>query len=53
MDDQIIVYVQEILGAAPAGLEPLEYVVASVLLVMLCMSAVNLISGIFRWIGGI
>lgn len=53
MDEQIIVYVQEILGAAPAGLESLEYVVASVLLVMLCMSAINLISGIFRWIGGI
>lgn len=45
-------YVQELLGAPPAGYDALQYVVAAALLVILCMSAVNVISGIFRWIGG-
>lgn len=53
MDDQIVVYVREILGSAPLGLEPLEYIVSAVLLLFLCMSAINLISGLFRWIGGL
>lgn len=53
MDNPITFYVQEVLGQAPAGLQGLEYVVAAVILVFCCMSIINLISGIFRWIGGI
>lgn len=49
---EFITYVQELLGAAPAGYEPLEYVISGALLVILCMSGLNMISGIFRWIGG-
>lgn len=50
---EFMTYVQELLGSAPAGYESLEYVVGSALLVILCMSAVNVIAGLFRWIGGL
>lgn len=52
MTSELITNVQQILGAAPAGCEPVEYMIAGALLLMLCMSAVSMISGIFRWIGG-
>ena len=45
--------VVQILGPAPAGLEPIVYITAAALLVILCMSAVSLISGLFRYIGGL
>lgn len=44
--------VSQIMGEAPPGLEAVEYMVAGALLVILCMSAVSMISGIFRFIGG-
>lgn len=50
---QLITAVNEVLGAPPAGMEGIEYLVAGALLVVLCMSAVSMISGIFRYIGGI
>lgn len=46
-------YIQEIIGVPPAGCESLEYMIAGALLLLLCMSAINLISSIFRWIGGL
>ena len=49
---EFVGYVSEILGAPPAGFEPLEYVFAGTLLVIVVMSAVSMISGIFKWIGG-
>lgn len=51
--DTVIGYVRELLGAVPAGYEPLEYIVSGFVLVMLCMSAVSMISGLFKWIGGL
>lgn len=48
----LISSVQHILGPAPVGCEPVEYIVAGCLLVILCMSAVSMISGIFKFIGG-
>ena len=41
-----------LIGAPPAGLEFLEYVFLGFLLIFLVYSAVSLISGIFKWIGG-
>ena len=49
---ELVTYIFEALGAPPAGLESLQYVVAAVILVTLCNSAIAMISGIFRWIGG-
>lgn len=51
--DTVVSYVRDILGAAPAGFEPLEYMISGCILVLLCFSAVSLVSGIFKWIGGI
>lgn len=50
---EFIGYVSEILGPAPAGCEALEYIVAGCLLIMLCMSCVSFVSGLFKWIGGL
>ena len=47
-----ITELQSILGSPPTGCESLEYIIAGALLLMICMSAVSMISGIFRWIGG-
>lgn len=52
MNDTLIFYVREILGSAPSGFESVEYIVAGALLLVLCMSAISMISGIFKWIGG-
>lgn len=49
---ELITSIQGILGTPPVGCEALEYIIAGALLLMLCMSAVSMISGIFRWIGG-
>lgn len=50
---QLITAVREVLGTAPAGMEAVEYLVAGALLVVLCMSAISMVSGLFRYIGGI
>ena len=50
---EFVGYVSQILGSPPAGCEPLEYMIAGCLLVMLCMSCVSFISGLFKWIGGL
>lgn len=52
MTETLITYVQQILGAAPQGFESVEYIIAGALLLVLCMSAISMISGIFKWIGG-
>ena len=52
MSNELIPYLRDILGVPPSGCEPIEYIFAGALLVILCMSAVSMISGIFRWIGG-
>lgn len=49
--DQLITEVRSLLGAPPAGFETVEYMVAACLLVLLCMSAVGLVSSIFKWVG--
>lgn len=51
--ETVVQYVRDILGAVPAGYEPLEYIISGFILVMLCMSAVSMISGLFKWIGGL
>lgn len=53
MSDTMIYYVQQLLGAAPAGYELVEYIFSGCLLILLCFSAVSMISGLFRWIGGL
>ena len=50
---EMITAIQNVIGAPPAGCEPMEYMFAGVLLLMLCMSAVSMISGLFKWIGGL
>lgn len=50
---ELIINIQSVIGAPPVGCEALEYIIAGALLLMLCMSAISMISGIFRWIGGI
>lgn len=49
---ELLSYVRELMGAPPAGLESMEYVFAGVLLIILVSSAISLVSGIFKWIGG-
>lgn len=49
---ELLSYVRQLIGAPPVGLEPLEYVFAGVLLIILASSAIAMISGIFKWIGG-
>lgn len=50
--NSVLYYVQQLLGEAPAGYEIIEYIFAGCLLVLLCFSAVSLISSVFKWIGG-
>lgn len=49
---ELLTYIRQLMGAPPVGLEPLEYVFAGVLLIILVSSAISLVSGIFKWIGG-
>lgn len=53
MTETIYAYVEQLLGSPPAGYEPLLYIFSGAILVLLCFSAVAMISGIFKWIGGI
>lgn len=48
----LLTYIRSLIGSAPVGLEPVEYVFAGVLLIILVGSAISMISGIFKWIGG-
>lgn len=50
---ELLSYVRGLMGVPPVGLEPMEYVFAGVLLVILVSSAISVISGIFKWIGGL
>lgn len=43
---------RSLIGAPPAGLEFLEYVVLVFLLIFLVYSACSVVSGIFKWLGG-
>ena len=43
---------RSLIGEPPAGMEWLEYVVISMILLFLINSAVSFVSGIFNWIGG-
>lgn len=52
MEINVIDELRALIGAPPAGLEPLEYVVAAVILIFLLTSAYSLIAMVFRWIGG-
>lgn len=48
----IVTDLQSLIGSPPVGCEPLEYIVASAIVLILCQSCISMISGIFRWIGG-
>ena len=50
---EFLVYIRDILGAPAAGAEFLEYVFAGALLLVVIVSAISLVSGLFRWIGGL
>lgn len=52
MSVNLVEELRALIGAPPAGLEFLEYVFLGFLLIFLVYSAVSLISGIFKWIGG-
>lgn len=49
---ELLFYVRSLIGTPPVGLEPIEYVFAGALLIILVSSAISMISGIFKWIGG-
>lgn len=49
---ELITALQEVLGAPPPGAEIIEYMVAALIFLMVCMSAVSMLSGLFKWIGG-
>lgn len=42
----------ELIGTPPAGLEPVIYVMAAIVLLFLVMSAMSLIGAVIKWIGG-
>lgn len=52
MSVNLVEELRVLIGAPPAGLEFLEYIFLGFLLIFLVYSAVSLISGIFKWIGG-
>lgn len=47
-----IAEVRNLIGAAPAGYEWLEYLVVAILLMFLVDCAVTLVAAVFKWIGG-
>lgn len=49
---EFLEYIQAVIGSPPPGYECLEYLFAGMLLIILCISAMTFISGIFRYIGG-
>lgn len=51
MSDFIVEF-RSLIGEPPAGMEWLEYVIVSLILLFLVNCCVSLISGIFNWIGG-
>lgn len=52
MSVNLVEELRALIGVPPAGLEFLEYIFLGFLLIFLVYSAVSLISGIFKWIGG-
>lgn len=42
----------ELVGAPPAGLEPLIYCISCVVLLFLLLSAFSFIGAVIKWIGG-
>lgn len=52
MSVNLVEELRALIGTPPVGLEFLEYVFLGFLLIFLVYSAVSLISGIFKWIGG-
>ena len=48
----IFVELRDLIGAAPAGYEFVEYVFAGLFCLMLVQSCISLISGLFRKFGG-
>lgn len=52
MDVNLLSELRALIGSPPAGLEFLEYVFLGFLLIFLVYSAVSLVAGIFKWIGG-
>ena len=52
MTVDLISELRALIGVPPAGLEFLEYVFVGFLLIFWVWSAANIISCIFRWIGG-
>lgn len=50
---EFVSYIQEVLGSPPAGAEFFEYIFAGALLLVVVVSAISLVSGLFRWIGGL
>lgn len=52
MSVNLVEELRALIGAPLAGFEFLEYIFLGFLLIFLVYSAVSLISGIFKWIGG-
>lgn len=50
---EFVGYIQTVLGSPPAGAEFFEYIFAGCLLLIVCVSAISMVSGLFRWIGGL
>lgn len=44
--------IRSLIGAPPAGMEWLEYLIISIILLWLLNACVTFISALFRWIGG-
>lgn len=47
-----ITEIRTLIGEPPAGMEWLEYLIVSMILLWLVNACVTFISGLFRWIGG-
>lgn len=45
--------VVDLIGAAPAGFDVLQYIVVCAFAFLLVMGCVSFISALFRWIGGL
>lgn len=52
MNIDLISEVRALIGVPPVGLEFLEYIYIGFLLIFLVWSAANIVSCVFRWIGG-
>lgn len=48
---ELVAELRALIGAPPAGLEFLEYLVVAVLLLFLLDSAVGVLAAVFKWIG--